>query len=95
MLVCGCTHEPSAGKQVLVTEGLSAKVVDGYWLYLSKAHNAKKEWPVILFLQGSDGISPNPRTAKNAGPVQYALGNPKDIKQKLSIADSFIIIIRI
>lgn len=88
----GCSNGPSPGQQVFVTDNISSKVVDGYWLYLPSAYEEHKEWPVILFLQGSDGISPNPRTSKDAGPVIYAMSSSKKLTERPSLADSFIII---
>ena len=92
LILSGCSNGPSPGKQVFITEGVSSSMVEGFWLYLPKTYDENKKWPVILFLQGSDGASPNPRTSKDAGPVKYALRNSKQLSQTPFLADSFIII---
>lgn len=88
----GCSEKPSAGKQVLITEGLSRKVVDAYWLYLPRNYDPGKHWPVILFLQGGLGVSPNPQTCKEDGPSKFALLYSDKIEDKTLVSDTFIII---
>ncbi len=91
-LLVGCSEKPSAGKQVMITKGLSNKVVDAYWLYLPRNHNSVGKWPVILFLQGGYGVSPNPNTSKNDGPAKFALLYGEKLDEKTPLADTFIII---
>lgn len=91
-LLIGCTDNPSPGKQVLITEGWSNKIIDGYWLYLPRNHDPSKRWPVILFLRGGYGLSPNPETSKNDGPVKYALLHNEEFSEKSMVSDTFIII---
>lgn len=92
LLQAGCTQKPTAGKQVLITKGWSNKIVDAYWLYLPRNYDSSKTWPVILFLQGGHGVSPNPETSKNDGPAKYALLNNEEFSEKSLVSDTFIII---
>ncbi len=89
ILTClvSCSEKPAAGKQVLITEGFSKQVLDGYWLYLPKNYEENKKWPMIMFLEGGDAsASPNPNTVQNGGPVRYML------KQRKDLPDSFVIV---
>ncbi len=83
---------PAAGKQVFVSEGFENKIVDGYWLYLPNNFSKKRDWPIILFLQGGYGTSPNPKTAKNDGPAKYVFEEKVNEELYHYVADSFIII---
>ena len=85
-------NSPRAGAQVWIDKGYSASVVDGYWLYLPKHMDKNKKYPVILFLQGGYGSSPNPRTSKEDGPAKYALAQLKDAELASYVKDSFLII---
>ena len=82
-----CAEKPAPGKQVLIKEGFSNKVLDAYWLYLPANYHPGKKWPLIMFLQGGDaGASPNPNTVRDGGPFGY-------IRQpQMNLPDSFIII---
>ncbi|NMM47778.1 carboxylesterase family protein [Marinigracilibium pacificum] len=78
------TEEPSYQK---ITKN---NKFDGYWLKLPLGFNNEKQWPVIIFLQGGHGFSPNPENSKNDGPIKFSNA---DIKESLKIvADSFIIV---
>jgi len=90
---CACSfHNPKPGKQVWMDDGYTNKVVDGYWLYLPRTYVSEKDWPIILFLQGGYGSSPNPRTSKEDGPAKYAIDKPGDVELAHYVKDSFIII---
>ncbi|MFY0625786.1 MAG: prolyl oligopeptidase family serine peptidase [Reichenbachiella sp.] len=87
LCIIGCSEKPEAGKQVLITEGFSNKVLDAYWLYLPKNYDKNRKWPMIMFLQGGDAsASPNPNTVKDGGPINYIL------KQHRALPDSFVLI---
>lgn len=88
----GCNSTPSAGEQIFISEGYSNEVVDGYWLYLPRNFDSDKKWPVILFLQGGNAVSPNPRTSKEDGPAKYAIRNMKKEGQYKLVSDTFLII---
>ena len=83
---------PGPGHQVWVDDGL-VNDLDGYWLYLPENyHHSDKEWPVLVYLVGGDmAAGPNPRTAKNEGPIRYA-NNSSNETLKQYVLDSFIII---
>lgn len=69
IILISCKESPAPGKQVLVENRFDKKAIDSYWLYLPPQHSKQKKWPIIMFLQGQDGISSNPSTCKEAGPV--------------------------
>jgi|GEM_PF-1458018 len=83
---------PAAGKQVFISDGYENKVVDGYWLYLPNNFTKDRKWPIILFLQGGHGASPNPKTAKNDGPTKFVFEEKVNEELYQYVADSFIII---
>ena len=83
---------PSPGNQILINEGLPGNVIDAYWLYLPRGHQNHQKWPVILFLQGGAGTSPNPRSTKEDGPAKFALLNVNADGPKHVVSDTFIII---
>lgn len=83
---------PQPGKQVSINDGLVGDVIDNYWLYLPKEFNDSKKWPIILFLQGGHGISPDSTTSKVSGPVKYALKENEDKIFDSYVKDSFLII---
>ncbi len=86
-IFASCTVKPSPGKQVLIKEGFSKKVLDAYWLYLPQGYSKDKKWPLIMYLQGGDAsASPNPNTVKNGGPVYYFLN------QQVNLSDSFVVV---
>jgi predicted peptidase len=87
IVLAGCASSPEAGKQMLVTEGRTQKVVDAYWLYLPEAYDKTRKWPMIMYLQGGEAAaSPNPNTVQDAGPFYY-------ITQTRSVLpDSFVIV---
>mgnify|MGYP001369476090 CR=1 FL=1 len=90
ILLGGCSS-PGPGEQVWVDDGL-ANELDGYWLYLPRTYQDDKEWPVLVYLVGGDmAAGPNPRTAKDEGPIRYALSS-SDEQLKHYVLDSFIII---
>ena len=68
-MLIACEETPQPGKQVLVSNKFQRKIIDSYWLYLPPNYSEQKKWPIILFLQGQDGISADPATCKNEGPV--------------------------
>lgn len=80
-----CEEVPEPGMQVLVKNKFDKRVIDSYWLYLPPDHSEDKTWPIIMFLQGQDGISADPTTCKEAGPVTLRNSN-------LSLVNEFIII---
>jgi len=85
--ITGCSGKPTPGKQVLITEGFSKNVLDGYWIYLPKDYREDKKWPILMFLQGGDASAgPNPYTVKDGGPVSYLM------KPQVNLPDSFIIV---
>lgn len=71
--------------QVLVKNKFDKRVIDSYWLYLPPDHSEDKTWPIIMFLQGQDGISSDPATCRDAGPVVVR-------KSNLNLVNEFIII---
>lgn len=83
---------PQPGTQFSINEGLIGDVIDNYWLYLPKDYNDSKAWPIILFLQGGHGISPDSTTSKVSGPVKYALRQNEDKLLDSYVKDSFLII---
>lgn len=83
---------PQAGKQVNIREGLVGDVIDNYWIYLPRNFDDSKSWPMILFLQGGNGISPDSSTSKVSGPARFALADNKDKLLDSYVKDSFIII---
>ncbi len=90
ILILGCTSETGPGKQVLIQTG--HKVLDSYWLYLPQKYEKTKKYPLILFLTGGYGVSPNPETSKGDGPSKFAMANVKDPELSNIVKDSFIII---
>ena len=83
-----CSEKPGPGKQVLMTEGFSKRVLDAYWLYLPENYTEDKKWPMIMYLQGGDAAASSyPNTVKDGGPVYYLLN-----QQKAILPDSFIIV---
>ncbi|NQZ77291.1 MAG: prolyl oligopeptidase family serine peptidase [Ekhidna sp.] len=85
--LASCSEQPEPGKQVLITEGFSNRVLDAYWLYLPRDYSMEKKWPIIMFLQGGDAsASPNPNTVQNGGPVYHFLNQQKNLP------DSFLIV---
>jgi len=90
IFLCGlmsCSEKPKPGKQILITEGFSNKVLDAYWIYLPKNYSEERKWPMIMFLQGGDAsASLNPNTVKDGGPAHYLL------KKQTNLPDSFVII---
>jgi len=92
-IFASCDRSPAPGQQILITEGLSIRVVDAYWLYLPRNYDQNKEkWPIILFLQGGYGVSPNPNTSKSDGPSKFALLHAQKSDAKSIVADTFIIV---
>ncbi|MDW3193339.1 MAG: PHB depolymerase family esterase [Cytophagales bacterium] len=86
-ILTACDQSSGPGKQILVTEGRSQKIVDAYWLYLPKAYEQKRKWPMIMYLQGGEAsASPNPNTVRDAGPFYY-ITQPKSV-----LPDSFVIV---
>lgn len=86
-LLLSCTEKPAPGKQGLITEGFSNQVLDAYCLYLPKAYDEQKKWPLIIYLQGCNAsTSPNPNTVKDGGPVYFLT------KQQESLPDSFVMV---
>lgn len=93
LLLGACSmNKPGPGKQVWVDKGYSASVVDGYWLYLPENMDEQKKYPVILFLQGGYGSSPNPITSKEDGPAKFAITDLDDAELAPYVKDSFLII---
>ena len=88
----GDTAVPQPGKQVCINEGLTGDVIDNYWLYLPRGHNDARKWPVILFLQGGNGISPDSSTSKVSGPARYVLKENENPEFDSYVKDSFIVI---
>lgn len=87
-LLNSCVEEPLPGKQVLITKGISSKVLDAYWLYLPKSYTEDKKWPMIMYLQGGDAAASSyPGTVKDGGPVYYMLR-----QQSETLPDSFVIV---
>ena len=92
-LVLNCNlNSPKPGKQVLITDGLSGNLIDGYWVYLPKNFDETKSYPVILFLSGGAGVSSNKIDAKGEGPAKFAVQETIDPVLNTILQDSFIII---
>ncbi|WP_421875930.1 alpha/beta hydrolase-fold protein [Marinoscillum sp.] len=90
LLLWSCSS-PGPGRQVWVDDGL-VNELDGYWLYLPESFSKEERWPVLVYLVGGDMASgPNPRSAKNEGPIRYAVGS-KDEQLSNLVLDNFIII---
>lgn len=86
-VLASCDQSAGPGKQILMTEGRSQKIVDAYWLYLPKAYEPTRKWPMIMYLQGGEAsASPNPNTVQEAGPFYY-ITRPKSV-----LPDSFVIV---
>jgi predicted peptidase len=85
-------NTPQPGKQVNIREGLVGDVIDNYWIYLPRNFEKSRSWPMILFLQGGNGISPDSTTSKVSGPARFALADNKDKLLDSYVKDSFIII---
>ena len=83
---------PQPGKQVNINKGLVGDVIDNYWIYLPRDFDKSRSWPIILFLQGGNGISPDSTTSKVSGPARFALADNKDKLLDSYVKDSFIII---
>ena len=93
VMLTSCAETPKPGKQVLITEGFSNQVVDGYWLYLPKNYDPAKKWPMIMFLQGGDAsASPDPKTVKDGGPARYMLQQAKQAMETHVLPDSFVVV---
>ncbi len=85
-------NAPKPGKQVLITDGLSGTLIDGYWVYLPKDFDESKSYPVILFLSGGAGVSSHKADAKGEGPAKFAIQETIDPILNTMLQDSFIII---
>lgn len=86
-ILSSCSQFPAPGKQLLISEGRSQQVVDAYWLYLPKAYDKTRKWPMIMYLQGGEAAaSPNPNTVQDAGPFYY-ITQPNSV-----LPDSFVIV---
>lgn len=85
-------NAPKPGKQVLITEGLSGNLIDGYWVYLPKNFDESKSYPIILFLSGGAGVSSHKGDAKGEGPAKFAIHDTIDPILNTVLQDSFIII---
>ncbi len=87
VILVSCGESSGPGRQVLVTEGFSPNVVDAYWLYLPKAYDQTRKWPMIMYLQGGEAsASPNPNTVQDGGPFHY-ITQPNSV-----LPDSFVIV---
>ncbi len=94
-LLCGqnSTNDfPGPGKQVSIKEGIMGDVIDNYWIYLPRIYRSGRKWPIILFLQGGLGISPDSTTSKNSGPAKYTGIVNDNTELDSYVKDSFIII---
>jgi predicted peptidase len=85
-------NEPKPGKQVLITEGLSGNLIDGYWVYLPKNFDQTKSYPIILFLSGGAGVSSHKGDTKEEGPSKFAIQEMVDPVLTTMLQDSFIIL---
>lgn len=85
-------NAPKPGKQILITDGLSGNLIDGYWVYLPKNFDQNKSYPVILFLSGGAGVSSHKGDAKEEGPSKFAIQKTLDPVLNTMLQDSFIII---
>ena len=88
----GKSELPLPGKQVSISENIIGDVIDNYWIYLPGGYSKSKKWPIILFLQGGNGISPDSTTSKNDGPAKYALIENENREFDSYVKDTFIII---